>query len=510
VTVVDQSVPPQTAIKTITLTIIAPTLAITTTSPLPVGVAGVFYAQTFAAVGPSPQNWSIVSGVAPPGTSLSTSGSLSGTPSVAGAFDFVVRATGGTDPVQTATKSVHMVVNPALAITTISLPEATLATAYSVALMASGGFPNYAWTSPGSGLPAGLTISSSGVISGTPTTPGTFQFYIQVSDSYTPTQQVTRTFTIAVRTTVSITTLSLFDAVQGAPYSQQLQAVGAAPFSWSVTGGTLPVGITLTAAGLLQGTTIAVGSQTFTVTVTDARGATSSQTLTLTVDATIPSLSLSSVPATLHPTDLSVVGMSLSAPYPNPLSGQLVLSFTSTAEVPVDDQATQFSTGSRSVAFTIPANSTDAVFAAPVKLLIGTVSGTVNLAANFDNGPTGVTAGTVQVLPSAPQITGVTATRTIGGVDVQITGYAASRRVTGVEFSFDVKNGSKLQPVVVTKNVDSDFATWYRSPASNSFGSSFSFLQSFTIAGDVSLIQDVTVRLINAQGSTSSSTVRLQ
>jgi len=73
-----------------------------------------------------------------------------------------------------------------------------------------------------------------------------------------------------------------------------------------------------------------------------------------------------------------------------------------------------------------------------------------------------------------------------------------------------VKNGSKTQQVTLSKNVDADFANWYRNTTSTLFGSSFSFVQSFSVQGDASLIQNVTVRLANAQGSTTSSAVRLQ
>jgi hypothetical protein len=322
-------------------------------------------------------------------------------------------------------------------------------------------------------------------------------------------QHVTQTFQISVLTTVTITTSSLPDGIQGAAYNQQLQALGTAPFIWGVTSGSLPAGLSLTAAGILQGTPTVVGSQTFGVTVTDARGGSNTQSLSLTVDPPLPTLSLSGVPATLNPTQNSPVSLSLSSSFPNALSGKLVLSFTSTADIPADDQATQFSTGTRTVAFTIPANSTNAVFSAPVMLLVGTVAGTVNLTANFDNGPTGVSVGSVAISAMPPQVTSVTATRTIGGINVQIIGYAPSRRMTNVGFSFNVKNGNKTQAVTIADNVGADFAAWYQSPASTQFGSSFSFVQFFTTTGDASLIEDVTVSLTNAQGSTSYPAVPL-
>lgn len=69
-----------------------------------------------------------------------------------------------------------------LTITTTSLPNGTVGTAYSATLAATGGTPPYTWTESGT-LPAGLTLSSSGTISGTPTAAGTSSFTIQVKDS---------------------------------------------------------------------------------------------------------------------------------------------------------------------------------------------------------------------------------------------------------------------------------------------------------------------------------------
>jgi hypothetical protein len=89
-------------------------------------------------------------------------------------------------------------------------------------------------------------------------------------------------------------------------------------------------------------------------------------------------------------------------------------------------------------------------------------------------------------------------------LDIQITGFAPARRVSSVEFSFEMNGG---QRVSLPRNVETEFAEWYRSPASTPFGSVFSFLQSFAVQGDAKRIEGVTVRLTNAQGSSTSSTV---
>jgi hypothetical protein len=489
---------------------IQPRLRITGDSTLPLAVVGAFYNQSLQVAGPSPVVWSVISNVPPPGLVLYTTGSLAGVPTASGAFDFTLQVTGG-DPVQTATQSFHVVVNGPLTITTAAnLPSATVSSAYSAQMAATGGVPPYNWAILGAGLPPGLSLSASGALTGTPTSPGNFIFTVQVSDSFNPTQQTTRNFGIVVSTIVTVTTTSLPDAIQSQAYSQQLQAIGIAPFVWVVISGALPAGLTLNTSGLIQGTPVAPDSKTFTVTVTDSRGAVGTQTFTLIVDPPIPSITAPTLPAVLNPTQMVDISLSLAAPYPGPLSGQIVLSFTSKAEVPTDDPMIQFSSGSRTVSFSVPPNTTGFVFPFPIKLLTGTVAGTVRLVANIDNGPSNVAVALAEIPLTAPQVTSVAAVRTLAGLNVQITGYSTARRVTTVEFNFGVKNGNKTQQVPLSRNVDSDFSGWYNNSASVPFGGSFSFVQSFTIQGDISAIQNVSVGLANAQGSSSSQAVPLQ
>jgi hypothetical protein len=436
---------------------------------------------------------------------------LSGTPSVAGAFDFTVQAAGGT-PRQTATQALRLTIDGPLSITTpAALPDAAPSVPYTFALVAAGGMAPYTWTATGR-LPNGLALSSAGVLSGTPTTVGNFTFAIEVTDSFTPRQRATRNFTLTVSQTLTIVTTSLPGAFQNTPYSQQLAAAGGqSPFAWLVTAGALPAGLTLSPAGLIQGTATTMGQSTFTVTVTDARGNTNAREFTVRVDPALAPLSISGFPVSLNPTQSAGIDLVLSAPHPSPLTGQLALSFTPRAENPSDDPMTQFSSGSRSVNFTIPANSSNAVFASPASLLTGTVAGTVRITANIDNGPKDVLVASVEVATGPPQMTNIVAVRTSGGLDVRITGYAPARRVTSVEFTFAVRTGSGTQNVTLLRNVDPDFTTWYRNPTSATYGSAFSYVQSFSIqGGDVGAIESVTIRLTNAQGSTTSDAVHPQ
>src|SRR5262249_32435009 len=172
---------------------------------------------------------------------------------------------------------------------------------YSVPLSAPGGTAPYPWSPPGR-LPAGLALSSTGSISGTPTGLGTFSINVQVDDSSSPPLQVTRTFSITVASILAITTTALPAGFKDLAYSQQLQATGGTtPFTWLVTSGTLPAGLTLTTAGLLAGTPAAVETQNVAITVTDSRGVVSTKNITVTVNPQLSALSAPGLPATSNP-----------------------------------------------------------------------------------------------------------------------------------------------------------------------------------------------------------------
>jgi hypothetical protein len=96
---------------------------------------------------------------------------------------------------------------PPLAVSTTSLPSAQANSAYSATLSASGGQTPYTWTLSSGSLPPGLTLSPAGVISGTPTTTGTYAFGVGVSDSSSPPQSTTGTESITVSQTAVATNL---------------------------------------------------------------------------------------------------------------------------------------------------------------------------------------------------------------------------------------------------------------------------------------------------------------
>src|SRR5262249_32124295 len=203
----------------------------------------------------------------------------------------------------------------------------------------------------------------------------------------------------------------------------------------------------------------------------------------------------------LDPTQQQPIGLAISAPYPAPLSGTLTLSFIPNAVAATDDPLVMFSTGSRTVSFSIPANSRVAVFPSPVLLLAGTVAGSINVTASLQgNQPQRIGSVTVRLLP--PQVKNVIGVRTQRGLRVHVTGYSPDRTVQRVDFEFRVRTAAGIVSVNLGRTVDAEFQNWYRSPTSAAFGSSFVYTQSFVVEGDVTAIESVAVSLSNAQGGT--------
>jgi hypothetical protein len=273
------------------------------TATLPTGTAGSPYTSTrLTASGGtgSGYTWSLTAGTLPAGLSLSSAGVLSGTLSgtaVTSTFTIQVQDNGS----NTATKQLSITVNPALAITTASLPAGTVNSAYtSTTLTASGGSGSgYTWSISGGTLPAGLSLSSAGVLSGTlSNTATTSTFTVQVTDNASNT--ATKQFTITVNGAIGITTASLPAGVAGASYqSTTLAATGGtgSGYTWSVSAGTLPSGLTLSSAGVVSGTlSNTATTATFTVQVTDSGNNSASKQFTITVNPAV-SITTASLPA---------------------------------------------------------------------------------------------------------------------------------------------------------------------------------------------------------------------
>jgi hypothetical protein len=136
----------------------------------------------------APYSWTVKSGTLPAGLSLSAAGVIAGTPTTAGAANVTVQVSDSETMPQTAVSgSLTLAISGGtLKITSTTADPGTVGTAYNFQLTASGGVPPYTWAvASGSTLPAGLALSSAGVVSGTPTASGTFSPSIAVTDETT-------------------------------------------------------------------------------------------------------------------------------------------------------------------------------------------------------------------------------------------------------------------------------------------------------------------------------------
>jgi hypothetical protein len=124
-------------------------------------------------------------GTLPKGVSLS-SGKISGVPKNKGTFQVLLTASNG---IGTNATQIFTLTVVSFAVTTTSLPAATVGTSYSQQLSAVGGLPPYKWKATAATLPPGLTLSKTGLLSGTPTTPGNYKISVTVTDKSSPTPQ---------------------------------------------------------------------------------------------------------------------------------------------------------------------------------------------------------------------------------------------------------------------------------------------------------------------------------
>jgi Putative Ig domain len=160
-----------------------------------------------------------------------------------------------------------------LQVTTQSLPQGVINAPYSTTtLSATGGVTPYAWNVASGNLPPGLSVSRAGVVSGTPTAAGGYGFTVAVADSEQPPSVANQSFGISVNAALQVMTTSLPNGYPSISYSATLAATGGlTPYSWTITQGALPVGLTLSAtSGVISGTPTGAGTSSFTVQVSDS------------------------------------------------------------------------------------------------------------------------------------------------------------------------------------------------------------------------------------------------
>jgi hypothetical protein len=267
----------------------------------PGGIVGQPYKFAFVIEeggGCPPYTFHVQMGPVPPGLTLveegDEAGKLSGTPTAAGTYDFWLQALdsapGGCGNPPTRPKAhtellMTIRIMPALTIDQQALRATLVKAPYSVQLTATGG-GTPTWSLSSGALPPGITFSSSGLLSGTPTATGSYTFSITVVDIGNFDRRDTNTYTLNVVEPLTANAPESTPAEVSRPFSwTPTVAGGTAPYAWALAQGTLPAGLSLDAgSGRISGAPTAAGTFSGTLSVTDANGLRTTLAFALHVD----------------------------------------------------------------------------------------------------------------------------------------------------------------------------------------------------------------------------------
>jgi hypothetical protein len=183
---------------------------------------------------------------------------------------------------------------PTITLAPATLPSAAVGLAVTQTLTATGGAGASTFTVVAGALPTGLSLTPAGVLTGTLTASGSFTFTVRATD--TNGCFGVRSYTVAVSPAgcpvITISPPTLPAATQGVAYTRTITgAGGTGAYTFTVTSGTLPAGLTLTPAGVLAGTPTTPGTTPVVIRGTDANGCFAEISYTITVAAAVPTLS---------------------------------------------------------------------------------------------------------------------------------------------------------------------------------------------------------------------------
>lgn len=252
-----------------------PTAAAITSTSLGTITQNSPFSFTLERTGTDPITFSVTAGALPAGLTLNTStGVISGTPTGTGSYTVTITpangAGNGTARQFTGTVGSAAPVNTPPTITTTTLPSMTVGASMTQTIASTGSTPITYSVFSGQ-LPAGLSLNGA-VISGTPTTAGSYSFTVRATNSAGVDDQVfAGTVAAPAGTAPTITTTSLPAMTQGVAMSQTIAATGSATITLSVLGGSLPAGLSLSGM-TVSGTPTASGSYNFTLRATNSVG----------------------------------------------------------------------------------------------------------------------------------------------------------------------------------------------------------------------------------------------
>ncbi|MGV1003459.1 MAG: putative Ig domain-containing protein [Candidatus Nanopelagicales bacterium] len=229
-----------------------------------------------ASGGKAPYSWAVVAGSLPAGLSV-VGAAITGTPTSAGSTTATLQVTDSLNAMASKAVTFQVVAAPVLGLA--SPQQVTVGAAVSHTVTVTGGVAPLTWQT--TGLPPGLTQTGP-VISGTPTTAGTYAVNLQVTDANGAV--ATKQVSYQVAAQLQITSSASLRVTAGSAVSFAMTSAGGrAPITWAIRSGTLPAGLALSGSSI-SGTPTVAGSKTVTLGATDANGALATQSFTVVVD----------------------------------------------------------------------------------------------------------------------------------------------------------------------------------------------------------------------------------
>jgi hypothetical protein len=205
---------------------------------------------------------------------------------------------------------------------------------------------------------------------------------------------------------------------------------------------------------------------------------------------------------------------SLASLYPLAMTGAATMAFQPDGSV--GDPSVVFASGKNTLPFTIPVGLGSGTFSTGAnRFQTGTVVGTITITLSLQAGGLDITPSPapvfqIRIAPQAPVITGMTAVRDGGFLDVTVQGFSDTREVQQAFFVLGIAPGGSVTPTSFTLPLSSVFASYYQSSASATTGGQFLLSQQFVVMGNVNQIQSVSGTLTNSVGGSSSFTVQAQ
>ncbi|MBB1616513.1 IPT/TIG domain/outer membrane autotransporter barrel domain-containing protein [Pseudomonas sp. UMC65] len=529
---------------TVTITVTPPTLAITPTT-LPNGTQSTAYSQTLStSAGTAPYSYAITAGSLPAGMSLNTgTGTLSGTPTAGGAFNLTITATDAYSA--TGSRAYTLLINglPPVA-NALSTTVAANSSANTIPLNITGGAATS--VAVASAPSHGSATASGTSISYTPTAgfSGADSFTYTATNASGTSSPATVSITVGAPS-ITLSPGSLSNGTAGTPYSATLNATGGAvPYSYSITSGSLPTGLSLnTGTGAISGIPSAAGTSNLTITATDTNGATGSQAYSITINIQAPVASAGSatvaanssanpIPLSLSGGAATSVAVASAASHGTATASGTSISYTPTAGFSGADSFTYTATNASgtsspaTVSITVsapsitlsPGSLSNGTAGTPYSSTLSATGGTVPYSYSITSGslPTGLSlntgTGAISGIPSAAgtfNLT-ITATDTNGATGSQAYSITINIQApVASAVSATVAANSSANPIPLSLSGGAATSVAVASAASHGTATASGTSISYTPAAGFSGADSFTYTATNASGTSSPATVTI-